>query len=83
MIKLFAEVNSCDCEGKSPLHYACEVGAYKIVEILVNNKAIVNHADEYGNTALHIACHNLHVPVIMYLGSCGVQLDMSILNDDK
>jgi len=83
LIKFYAEVNSCDCEGKSPLHYACDIGDYKIVEILVNNKAIVNHCDEFGNSALHLACHNMHVPVIMYLGNAGIQLDVTLLNDDK
>jgi ankyrin repeat protein len=42
------------------------------VEILVNNKAIVNHCDEFGNSALHLACHNMHGPVIMYLGNAGI-----------
>lgn len=27
LIKFFAEVNSTDCDGKSPLHYACAQGA--------------------------------------------------------
>jgi len=27
LIKFFAEVNSIDCEGKSPLHLACQHGA--------------------------------------------------------
>ena len=27
LINYFAEVNSCDCEGRSPLHMACTQGA--------------------------------------------------------
>lgn len=31
LIKFFAEVNSCDCEGKSPLHYASGQGSLPMI----------------------------------------------------
>lgn len=31
LVRFFAEVNACDCDGKSPLHYACQLGQEKIV----------------------------------------------------
>jgi ankyrin repeat protein len=61
LLKFFAEVNACDCEGKSPLHYAVQTGNVKMVQLMINAKVVVNHADEFGNTAMHTACNLMNI----------------------
>lgn len=35
LIKCLAEVNSTDCDGKSPLHYACVRGSVPLAKLLI------------------------------------------------
>lgn len=81
LLKFFAEVNACDCDGKSPLHYAVQTGNAKMVKLLIQAKVVVNHADEYGNTALHQACQLMNVQIIQEIGETGL-CDLKITNDD-
>lgn len=67
LIQFFAEVNACDCDGKSPLHLACVQGNLELVKTLVSNRAFVNLMDEEGNTPLHVACHYLHPTIVLFL----------------
>lgn len=81
LLKFFAEVNACDCEGKSPLHYAVQTGNVKMVQLMINAKVVVNHADEFGNTAMHTACNLMNIQIIQELGKTGL-CDLKITNDD-
>lgn len=52
------------------------------MQILVGCKALVNLLDEEGNTPLHIACHNMHSQVVMFLVSDKARADVKIANQD-
>jgi len=45
-----------DKVGRSPLHHGCRVGGEKIVGMLCDYGADVEHVDSQGNTPLHIGC---------------------------
>lgn len=49
-------VNSKDDKGRTPLHFACQMGHVEIVQCLLSRKADVNAADDKGRTALHLVC---------------------------
>jgi ankyrin repeat protein len=49
-----AEINSNDCNGRTPLHYACEVGSLSVVQKLIQAGAFVNFPSNKGHTPLHI-----------------------------
>ena len=51
-VTLFAK----DDRGYSALHVAALFGQTQMVELLVDLGALVNAADHYGRTALHLAC---------------------------
>ena len=54
------DLNQVNSEYETPLHVACKYGHYRVVEMLVGNGADVEAVDKDGNTAYHIAGHNLH-----------------------
>ncbi len=57
-------------DGRTPLHYACVWGSYKLVELLLkanSSRDFVNHKDNKGETALHIAGHHGDTEVLKLL----------------
>jgi ankyrin repeat protein/ABC-type lipoprotein export system ATPase subunit len=58
LIKLGADVNLPDKNGKTALHYAAETGLSHIVGLLCKNEAKVDLTDELGNGAFHYAVIN-------------------------
>ncbi|KAL3869224.1 hypothetical protein ACJMK2_041932 [Sinanodonta woodiana] len=51
------DINSCDEDGKTPLHVACEKSQLDTLKTLLTLGADVNKVDrENGRTALHYAC---------------------------
>lgn len=51
-----AELNSVDFLGMAPIHYACDTGHEKIVEMLCNRDAVTNITDPLGGqTPFHFA----------------------------
>jgi ankyrin repeat protein len=53
-----ADVDSEDCDGRPPLHFAINSkmnGATEAMQLLVDHNADINMADANGNTALHLA----------------------------
>ena len=54
------DVNVCDDEGKTPLHYACCIKDVGYVDELLNcNNININARDIFGNTPLHTVCSSL------------------------
>jgi ankyrin repeat protein len=54
-----AYVNYAICgNGANPLHYACENGTRKMIELLFEYKANPNLTDRHGKTPLHFAAEN-------------------------
>lgn len=49
------DVNTADCVGNTPLHYAAKVGNKGLCQFLIEKGAIVDLAGQEGNTPLHLA----------------------------
>lgn len=64
-------VNSHDCNGSTPLHFASFRGLDKIAKILLAKGAPINACDNCGNTALHLACRFEKISMIELLTSYG------------
>lgn len=63
-----AEVNICDSTfGWSPLLFAAQTGNFDMVAILLDAKADLGVACNFGNTALHIAARAGDLPLVQYL----------------
>lgn len=59
VIESGAEINTDDCNGRTPLHYASEIGNISVVQKLIQANASLNFQSNKGHTALHIAAlHN-------------------------
>ena len=57
LIKLGAEINSCDFDGAGVLHYACySDNPERIIPLLLKNGADTRVRDRYGATTFHEAC---------------------------
>lgn len=54
----FADINVVDIRGATPLHRAASKGNLLTVKTLLKykDKLKIDHRDNYGNTALHLAC---------------------------
>lgn len=68
-------VNEANVEGYTALHYASEVGNYKIFEILLSHGANVNATDMFGDIPLHSLCKTGHVEAAKLLLSHGANLN--------
>ena len=56
LIDNFADVNSKCIQGKTPLHYACELGNMDLVKLLSNRREIyINIDDNELNKPIHLA----------------------------
>jgi len=79
-IKELADIDKVDAQGQTPLHWACDNGYAKVVEILLDNGASINSKDNDGMTPLHYACMCEHANVVELLLKRGA--DPSIIDDD-
>jgi len=52
------DVNLKDNQGRTPLFYACKKGYHPMLALLVSKGAIVDEADNEGNTCLHLVGDN-------------------------
>ena len=62
-----ANVDACDEDDWTPLHYAALHGQLKFARMLLEHGAVVNSPDDEGRTPLHQATINGHVEVVMLL----------------
>ncbi|XP_065224497.1 uncharacterized protein LOC135848509 [Planococcus citri] len=67
LLKGGADVNECDIDGRTPLHYAVHYERHDIVNILLDNGANVTHATNKGNTPLHIATLKCNTEIVNVL----------------
>jgi len=58
LVRNGAELDIKDKDGKTPLHYASELGQDDTLEILINHKANPDIQDNKGRTPLHLAIEN-------------------------
>lgn len=64
--------------GYTPLHYACEHGDLKLVNLLINNKININVKAREGITALHLAAIDNHLKIVQVL--CENKIDINATN---
>lgn len=78
LVKNGCDVNAQDQDGKTPLHYASELGQDDTLEILLNNKANPDIQEKLmGKTPLHEAIENGQfnsVQILCDLGSADVHI---------
>jgi len=63
-IKIGANVNARDEDGKTGLMIACEKGNFEIVNLLINEYAKLDLRDNKGRTALHYACLQSNLRIV-------------------
>jgi ankyrin repeat protein len=56
MLEQGLHIMECDQLGRQPLHIAANKGFDKIVQLLLDYRAISDAPDQKGQTPLHIAC---------------------------
>jgi len=71
--------NPLNLPGCTPFYGACQFGQLKVVEMLLANEGVdLNVPDGDGTTALWIAAHQCHVPIIHAVLMSGRDVDLSI-----
>lgn len=69
------DVNYCDSNGLTALHYASRYGLEELCNILILNKADVNVANKKGQTPLHLAASNNKTAVLRLLLDNGAYIN--------
>lgn len=77
LIKSGASVDDQDSDGKTPLHFACEVKDEKIARILLTHHANVDVTDDNNTSPLMLACRQRHIEMMVLL----LDVDDSTVND--
>ena len=68
MIELSKDIiNIEDQLGRMPLHYACKLGKFEIVKLLVENGAKIDHQDKDGYSPLHFSMLSHNQAISIYL----------------
>lgn len=69
----------CNKDGRIPLHIAYEMSSNYVIKLLQSNynlKQVINWADAYGVTLLHLACKKLDVKKVEFLLSEGAKVSV-------
>ena len=81
LLKKGAEVNHSKCDsGDTALILASQSGHCKVVGLLLDHKADVNQANNYGGTALYLASFNGYVEVVELLIKRGAAINQQIMD---
>jgi hypothetical protein len=75
------KINFCDESGWTALHYACDEGNLKIVEILIKMNIDINVKTVNKKTPLHLACEKGYFDISRVLIENGAIL--TVLDDEK
>ena len=68
-------VDARDSEGRSPLHFAAEMGNLAAVVTLVMAGADVNEQDNGGYTPLHLSVYRASTPIVQSLVAAGTDVN--------
>jgi ankyrin repeat protein len=77
LIEYNANVNQCDNESNTPLHWACRNGHDEVAKVLIARNANVNQCDNFNNTPLHWACFKGLDDVAMHLIDHGAKINIT------
>lgn len=68
-----------DNQKQSILHQAARRNSLKILKLIIEDsnilKTLLKLKDEEGNTALHLACEEIHEDAVLLLIKCGADLN--------
>lgn len=78
LIEAHADIMRPDGDGKSPVHYAAELGFGDILKLLAEKGADINARNSQGNTPLHIVAQAGHANIARLLIDRGA--DVTITN---
>ena len=67
MLDLGSDPNIKDSNGWSALHYACQLGDYESVEILINSDAIIDAYSNNKRIPLHLAAYKGYPNIVEFL----------------
>ena len=73
-------VNALDSKGATALHYAALRGRYTVVQMLIENGAMLDVQDHLGNTPLHYAAFSNHISTVCLL--CDFGANLKLVNKD-
>lgn len=62
--------------GEYPLHWAMRGGSLRVASLLFQNGAGIDAADDYGCSALFVACHNTNEEMMKFLLDKGAEINM-------
>lgn len=68
--------------GMTPLHYACQNGNKKIVDLLIDLGANINSVDKKGNSCLHYAVYSGNESLVKKLVMYGINKNIKNLEGD-
>ncbi|CAG2159659.1 unnamed protein product [Oppiella nova] len=75
LVKLGADLEMKDLEGRSPLHVSAWQGITHVVKTLIDCGADINAVDNEGRTALHMCAWNGHLEVVRLMIEAGADLN--------
>lgn len=81
LLQAGADPNVGTVRGETALHLASALGNTKMVQLLLEHAAFVNHPDHVGDTPLHVAVREERIPVIQCLAQ-QEHVNINACNDD-
>jgi ankyrin repeat protein len=75
LLKLKAEVNSCNKQKFTPLFLASQFGRTDVVRVLLDHNADVNAQDNDGDTSLHVSVGYGRLEITRMLLECGAEVN--------
>lgn len=75
ILETHPDVNECNVNGSTALHFACVNGDLELVQLLHQHKATLDIANNLGITPMHCACEAGALPIVKFLQLHGVPLD--------
>ncbi|TGO27791.1 hypothetical protein BPAE_0036g00020 [Botrytis paeoniae] len=75
--------SACDTGGRTLLHWACQSDHFKIVELLLHYRAILDNEDDSHLRPIHEAARRKSAPIVLALLKAGVNPTRSTDDDSR